>query len=189
MLGRTMNQVWRLGPRVVATALVVLGGAAAAQERDLSIRAFYGTWVGSAISESAVSITFPVTIRDLDVTIAETASGFRLEWTTILRQRGDPESPTVQRKSSVLDFVASGRAGVWAAAGNTDPLASGTYAWAHISGQKLSVNILTIAKDGSHAMQVYERTVAPQGMQLAFRRIVDGETVRTVDGKLIKFVE
>ena len=127
---------------------------AAAEERDLSIRAFYGTWVGSSISESTVSVTFAVTVRDLDVTIAETASGFRLEWTTVLRQRGDPENPSVQRNSSALDFVASGRPGVWAAAGNTDPLASGSYAWSHVTGQTLSVNILTLAKDGSYAMQV-----------------------------------
>ena len=184
---------WRPGAWIAACAVLALGlgGAtgAAAQERDLSIRAFYGNWTGSAISESAVSVTFPVTIRDLDVTIAETATGFRLSWTTVLRQRGDPETPRVQRKSSVLDFVAGGRPGVWAAAGNTDPLASGSYAWAHIEGQTLSVNILSIAKDGAYAMQVYERTVVPQGMELAFKRIVAGETVRTVDGKLIKFAD
>lgn len=67
--------------------------------------------------------------------------------------------------------------------------ASGEYAWTHIKGQTLSVNILTIAKDGTYAMQVYDRTVSPQGMQLVFKRIVDGRIVRTVDGKLIKFAE
>jgi hypothetical protein len=180
---------WRRGIGIVAIALLMLGGAAAAQERDLSIRAFYGTWVGSAISESAVSVTFPVTVRDLDITIAETATGFRLEWTTVLRQRGDPDNPSAQRKSSALDFLASGRPGVWAAAGNTDPLASGSYAWAHIAGQTLSVNILSLAKDGSYSMQVYDRTVSPAGMQLVFKRIVGGQTERTVDGKLIKFAE
>jgi hypothetical protein len=184
-----MTYRWRLGAAVVAVAVFVLGAGAAAQERDLSIRAFFGTWVGSAISESTVSVTFPVTVRDLDVTIAETAVGFRLEWTTVLRQRGDPENPSAQRKSSALDFVASGRPGVWAAAGNTNPLASGSYAWAHIAGQTLSVNILSVAKDGSYSMQVYDRTVSPAGMQLAFRRISGGQTERTVDGKLIKFAE
>ena len=180
----------RLSARILAIALLVLGGdSVAAQERDLSIRAFYGKWIGSAISESAVSITFPVTVRDLDVAITETAAGFRLEWTTVLRQRGDPENPSVQRKSSALDFVPSGRAGVWAAADNRDPLTSGSYAWAHIVGQMLSVNILTVAEDGGYAMQIYDRAVSPQGMQLAFKRIVDGRTVRTVDGKLIKFEE
>ena len=184
---------WRLGAWLAAFAVLAfgLGGAhgAATQERDLSIRAFTGNWTGSAISESAVSVTVPVTIRDLDVTITETPTGFRLSWTTVLRQRGDPENPSVQRKSSVLDFAPSGRPGVWSAVGNTDPLASGSYAWAHIEGHTLSVNILTIAKDGAYAMQIYERTVVPQGMELVFKRIVAGETVRTVDGKLIKFAD
>lgn len=185
-----MNHSWRPRVWIAVFAFLAFGAhAAAAQERDLSIRAFYGNWTGSAISESAVSVTFAVTIRDLDVTIAETATGFRLSWTTVLRQRGDPETPTAQRKSSVLDFVAGGRPGVWAGAANTDPLASGSYAWAHIEGQTLSVNILSIAKDGTYAMQVYERTVVPQGMELTFKRIVAGETVRTVDGKLIKFAD
>ena len=184
-----MTRFWRQCARILAFTVVLGLGAATAQERDLSIRAFYGKWIGSAISESTVSVTFPVTVRDLDVTVVETAAGFRLEWTTVLRQRGDPENPSVQRKSSGLDFVASGRPGVWSAVGNTDPLASGEYAWTHIKGQTLSVNILTIAKDGTYAMQVYDRTVSPQGMQLVFKRIVDGRIVRTVDGKLIKFAE
>ena len=95
----------------------------------------------------------------------------------------------MQRKSSVLEFVTGGRPGVLAATGNSDPLAGGAYAWAHIAGQTLKVNILTIAADGSHAMQIYERTVVPQGMELAFKRIVNGAPVRTVDGKLIKFAD
>ena len=181
-----MNYRWR-GAAIAAIVLFALGGPLAAAARDLSIAAFSGKWIGSAISESAVSVTFPVTVRDLDVTLAETAAGFRLEWTTSLRQRGDPENPREQRKSSARDFVASGRPGVWAAAGNTDPVSGGGYAWAHITGQTLSVNILTIAEDGGYAMQVYDRTVRPQGMALVFRRVVDGTTVRTVDGKLIKF--
>ena len=92
-------------------------------------------------------------------------------------------------RDSSAPTVVSFRPVIKLSAGNTDPLAGGGYAWAHIAGQTLHVNILTIAEDGGYAMQVYDRTVRPQGMALVFRRVVNGATVHTVDGKLIKFAE
>ena len=36
-------------------------------------------------------------------------------------------------------------------------------------------------------MQIYERTRKPSGMDFVFRRVLAGEPVRTVKGKLIKY--
>ena len=51
------------GAAITAIALFALGGPLAAAAQNLSIAAFSGKWIGSAISESAVSVTFPVTVR------------------------------------------------------------------------------------------------------------------------------
>ena len=175
----------------LAAGLVALwlGGTAAAQTRDLSIQAFAGTWQGSAISESTVSVTFAVTMRDLDVMIRPSGSGFDIAWTTILHQKGDPENPTEVRKSSRMRFVGTGRAGVFRGEANGDPMDGGAFAWAHIRDHTLSMSVLTIAADGAYTMQVYERTLSPSGMALDFRRIVGGVVERTVQGRLIKFAE
>ena len=179
--------------RAVAGGLVVAAlasiGATWAQERDLSIQAFAGQWQGSAIAESSVSIHFEVTVRDLDVTIRPAGGGFEIAWTTILRQKGDPENPTVVRKSSRMRFAPTAAPGVFRGEDGGDPLAGGPYAWAAIRAHTLSINVLTIGADGAYTMQVYERTLSPLGMALSFRRLVDGAVERTVEGKLIKIAE
>ena len=174
---------------LVVAALVSMG-AALAQERDLAIQAFAGQWQGSAISESTVSIHFGLTVRDLDVNIRPVGGGFEIDWTTILRQKGDPESPTVVRKSNRrMRFAPTAVPSVFRGADSSDPLAGGPYAWAAIRGHTLSINVLTIAADGALTMQIYDRTLSPLGMALSFRRLVDGAIERTVDGKLVKIAE
>jgi len=173
---------------LVVAALVSMG-AAFAQERDVAIQAFAGQWQGSAISESAVSIHFGLTVRDLDVKIRPVGGGFEIDWTTILRQKGDPESPTVVRKSNRMRFTSTAAPSVFRGAASSDPLAGGPYAWAAIRGHTLSINVLTIATDGALTMQIYDRTLSPLGMALSFRRLLDGAIERTVDGKLVKIAE
>lgn len=173
---------------LVVAALVSMGPAFA-QERDIAIQAFAGQWQGSAISESRVSIHFGLTVRDLDVKIRPVGGGFEIDWTTILRQKGDPESPTVVRKSNRMRFTPTAVPSVFRGADSSDPLAGGGYAWAAIRGHTLSINVLTIANDGALTTQIYDRTLSPLGMALSFRRLLDGAIERTVDGKLVKIAE
>ncbi len=164
----------------------VLAGAPAGAAGDLPIAAFAGQFVGKGLARNDLSEYFDLTARDLGVRIAVRGQGFTLSWTTVLRDRGDPDNPTAKRKSTTLDFVASGRAGVFRGATPSDPMSGQPYAWARIKGQTLTVHSLVIAGDGSYEMHTYDRTLTPFGMDLKFTRVSDGEPTRSVTAKLTK---
>ena len=170
-----------------AWALVaVFAGAPASVAQDLPIAAFAGQFVGTGLARDDLSEYFDLTVRDLGVTIAVRGQGFNLAWTTVLRDRGDPDNPTAKRKTTALDFVATGRAGVFRGATPSDPMSGQPYAWARIKGQTLTVHLLVIAADGSYEMHTYDRTLTPFGMDLKFTRVSDGEPTRSVTAKLTK---
>ena len=170
-----------------AWALVaVFAGAPASVAQDLPIAAFAGQFAGTGLARNDLSEYFDLTVRDLGVTIAVRGQGFTLTWTTVLRDRGDPDNPTARRKSTTLDFVASGRAGVFRGATPSDPMSGQPYAWARIKGQTLTVHSLVISADGSYEMHTYDRTLTPFGMDLKFTRVSDGEPTRSVTAKLTK---
>ncbi len=171
---------------LLALVLLVLPVRGAAAQDTVSIAAFYGQWSGSGVSESNVSLYFRLTSRDLDVLIEPEGDGFVVSWTTVQRQRGDPDNPTPERKSSALEFVPTDRPNVWRAIGSSDPLLDERYAWARLQGQTLTVHTLTIAEDGGYEMQVYKRVLSPLGMNLEFVAFQNGEERRTAKGRLVK---
>ena len=171
---------------LLALVLLALPFAGVAAQGTVSISAFYGKWSGSGVSESNVSLYFRLTSRDLDVSIAPQGDGFVVDWTTVQRQRGDPENPTPERKSSVLRFVPTDRPNVWRATGSSDPLLDELYAWARLQGQTLTVHTLAITEDGGYEMQVYTRTLSALGMNLEFVAFRNGEERRTAKGRLVK---
>lgn len=163
----------------------VIGVLLPAEAADLNISAFYGRWQGNAISETDRSITFAVTARDLDVLIQPAGNGFRVSWTTIRRQKGDPNNPTLEKRATELVFRPATRPGSWRAEGSADPL-QGQFAWAGIQGRALSVNVMTIGDGGAYELQSFVRRLSDMGMELEFDRIVDGDKVRTAKGRLVK---
>ncbi len=175
-----------LWPVLALVFIVVPLAGAGAQTNDLSIAAFYGKWTGAGVSESEGSLYFRLSTRDLDVTIEPSGPGFEVNWTTVQRQRGAPDDPTPERKSTAIRFVPTDRAGVWRASGSSDPLVDETYAWARIRGQTLTVHTLAIGDDGGYEMQVYNRTLTPLGMTLGFVAFRDAEERRTAKGRLVK---
>ena len=166
--------------------LTVVGGTGA-QAQDFPISAFYGSFKGGGVSENRDSIYFGVTVRDFDVQINPEGEGFRVDWATIIRKGGDPNNPKVRRKAQSAAFIPVGSSGVFRAVDLSDPLQGGKYAWARIAKQTLYVYALLIDPTGRYDMQIYERTLKPSGMDFVFRRFLDGEPVRTVKGKLIKY--
>ncbi len=180
---------WK-GLRLAALGVVVLIALASSRAiaaADLSIAAFFGNWRGTALSESAISIYFQLTERDIDVTVrGHGQGGFEITWSTVQRQKGDPNTPKEVIKQTSATFVPAGRPGVFRGT-TADPMAAGGYRWARIGGQSLYVYSMVIRSDGAYEMQVYRRTLSGVGMALEFRRIIDGELARTAKGRLIKF--
>ncbi len=180
---------WK-GLRLAALGGVVLLALASSRTfaaADLSIAAFFGNWRGTALSESAISIYFQMTERDIDVTVrAHGQGGFEITWSTVQRQKGDPNAPKEVMKRTTASFVPAGRPGVFRGTA-TDPMAAGGYRWARIAENSLYLYSMVIRPDGAYEMQVYRRTLSGLGMALEFRRIIDGELTRTAKGRLIKF--
>lgn len=169
---------------ILASAFLL--AAAPAMAADLPVSAFFGEWRGSALSESRISVHFSLTPRDIGVVVRPAGDGFALTWSTVQRQKGDPNNPVEELKSTTVEFQPA-RPGVWRAVGAKDPAASGEpYIWAHVDGQTLVVSGLQIGADGRHELQIYRRTLSGSGMTLEFTRIVDGEPVRTAEGRLVK---
>lgn len=188
--GTAVATWWRRAERLAAliATIALLGAAPAlAQGRDAPISAFFGQWVGSGVSESAISIVFPYTQRDLNVTIRPDGAGFAVSWVTVQRKKGDPNNPTPVRKTTRTSFIPSGRANVWRASDTADPLAGNAYTWARKEGQSLIVYSTLIEDDGRFELQVYTRTLSGLGMALEFVSVRDGEIARTVKGQLTKF--
>ena len=158
--------------------------ALAAQDR--SIDSFVGQWQGSGISKTSESLYFGETVRDFDVVIRRQGAGFTIQWTTVLRQGGDPDNPDVRRRSAEKVFMPSGNGQYFVASSLPDPLSGQDYAWARIEGATLTVYILTVDESGLFNMQIYERTLTAPGMVLKFTRVRGSEPSRTVEGRLVK---
>ena len=173
---------------LVAAALFwAAPGAPGAAAKDLSVKAFYGTWSGSGIANSKDSLYFGITMRDLDVTVHPADNnGFTVEWTTVLRQGGTPDNPDVRRKTASITFVPTDNPRRFEAVDRKDPLGEQGYCWARIEDRTLTVYVMAIAPDGNYALQSYARTISGAGMDLKFTRVSEGEAARSVTGKLVK---
>jgi hypothetical protein len=155
-------------------------------QRNLDIKAFFGTFAGSGIADGEDTTYFGVTQRDLDVRIAAAGEGFSVAWTTVLRQGGDPQNPNVRRRATTMNFVPGPRPGLFRAVESGDPMMGDMLVWARIARSTLSIHLFTVLPDGRHEIQTYARTVSGNGMDLVYTRVVDGERVRRVRGKLVK---
>ncbi|MSO64794.1 MAG: hypothetical protein EXQ85_03160 [Alphaproteobacteria bacterium] len=165
--------------------VVGLASPLTAQNRT-GIGAFYGDWRGSGVSQSNVSLNFKVTARHLDVSVRPDGNGFRISWTTVRRQKGDPGNPTAERKAAEIRFSPSDKPNVWRATDLADPMGPNGYAWARLDRQVLTIHILAVRDDGSYEMQIYERALEGSGMKLEFTSLRNGDTARIVKGRLVK---
>jgi len=166
-------------------ALLVLAASTGAYAQTLAINGFYGHFQGSGIAENEDSLYFGVTVRDLDVRIGPEADGFYVEWTSVIRGGGDPNNPDVRKRSQRIAFSPSEQPNVFTSKSATNPM-SGGLVWARILDQTLTVNVMSISKNGSYTVQTYNRTISGTGMTLKFINTTDGEPQRQVEARLVK---
>ena len=189
-----MKKMFALAIALAASLIGVAPDPAAAQprtvpreaSRDLPIAAFFGRFSGSGIAAGEDADYLGVTQRDLDVEIVAQGPGFRASWTTVLRQGGSPGNPNVRRRATALNFVPMDRAGQFRAVESGNLLSGQAVAWARIRGTTLYIYELNLLEDGRWDVQTYARTLSGSGMQLQYTRLVDGERMRTVRGRLVK---
>jgi hypothetical protein len=151
------------------------------------LAAFYGSYVGQAVSESDGEISN----RDIAVEIRAHKKGFKLKWSTVTK-RADGR---LKRKAYEVNFVGSGTETVYASAMRRnlfgkavpmDPLKGDPYVWATLVGSTLTVHAMIITESHGYEMQTYRRTRTDAGLDLVFNRVRDGERLRDVTGTLVK---
>lgn len=167
-------------------AVVSAAGTSDAQPPAVGIEAFYGTFSGRGVSMSGGEAA----PRDLSVTIAPgPESGFVVSWMTVVRS-GDGEET---RKDYNIAFRPTQRSGVYRSAMRAnvfgeqvplDPFTGDPFVWARLAGRTLTVYALIILADGGYDLQIYERTLSEQGLDLVFSRWVDGEKVTSLHAQL-----
>jgi hypothetical protein len=149
------------------------------------IERFYGEYQGEAV----VGEVGEVAPRDLSVRIDPANGGFRVRWTAVIH-RADGEQ---RRRDLDVIFRPSARAGIYRSAMRRDmfghdvpldPMRGEPYVWARLAGDALTVHAMLITEEGGYEMQVYERRLIEDGLSLSYRRVRDGEVLRTVHGHL-----
>ena len=167
--------------------LVVTGWTlTASAARDYSeAEPFYGEFEGEAVMTTDGEITQ----RDLRVKISPHSEGFTVGWIAVSRK----PSGKVKRKEQTIDFYPTRRDHIYRSGerrdffGNPvprDPLKGDPYVWARIDGSTLTIYAMHVLEDGGYEMQVFERTRIPEGLELKYHRVRDGEVLRTITGIL-----
>ncbi|MBL8660113.1 MAG: hypothetical protein JNM75_10210 [Rhodospirillales bacterium] len=165
--------------------------AGAAPGANAGIDAFFGTYRGHAPA-GADTRAAP---RDLSVTIEPAAdSGFVVSWTTIARGAEGRETA----KSYTIAFRPTQRPGVYRSAMRAnvfgervplDPFSGDPFFWARLSGSTLSVFALIISDDGGYDLQIYDRTLGENGLDLVFSRWIDRQQVAEVRAQLTRVAD
>ena len=153
---------------------------------DLPITAFYGKFSGGGIAHNADSEYFAMTTRDFDVVIRPESGGIRVDWTSVIRRGGDPLNPKIRRKMSSKVLLSTGTPNVFHGSKSGNPLEGKELCWARVSGNTLTVFLMTVSKKGVYELQQYDRTLSGTGMNLQFRSWRDGDRLRSVSGRLVK---
>ena len=170
-----------------ACTVVALLCAAANVVAAEGIEPFVGEYRGRAISDTAAGLDE----RDLSVVIeAKRKGGFVVEWTTVAR---GSVSGKLRKSSYTVEFITTKRPNIYSSAMKTnvfggrqamDPLEGDPYVWARIDGKTLTLHALIITQEGGYEIQVYDRTLTEDGMELRFSRVRDGEVLKQISGTL-----
>jgi hypothetical protein len=172
-------------------ALVHVPGALAARE-DLS--RFFGSYVG--VAEVVDLATGEREQRHMDIQITpHDRYGLRVDWVNVTLVDGRRDVPGVQRRlQSVLFQPADGRDFLVEAAEGTPfrerermrPMQGDPVRWAAVEGDRLHVYSFLVLDDGRYELQVYDRVLTDEGLDILFERIVDGEVLRRITGRTVR---
>lgn len=153
---------------------------------DAAIKDFAGQWVGKVTVETMSPTDFPTSVRDAGVTVTPgPKDGFSLEWSTVKRERGDPQRPDEAVGDTELTFTSTAP-GRWTA-GPGNPSAGQALWTARLEDTTLTVSGYLVMEDGKSELQTYHRTLDGDALALNYTRVVDGAVVRRASGALTRF--
>ncbi len=180
---KTKERFW-IRALVLSTMMM---SVAVGHARDSDVDAFFGDYEGEAVTDYDGELTK----RDLRVKISPTEHGFTVNWVSVTKRANGK----LMRKEYTIDFHPTRRDHIYRSGerkdmfGNAvplDPLKGDPYVWARIHEDTLSVFALHVLEDGGYEMQTYSRTRIPEGLDLKYSRVRDGEILRAVKGTLFE---
>lgn len=172
-----------VGVIAVGMALVCLTKVVNAQGYGTDFSPFVGDYTGQVVIETPTGLAK----RDLDVTVRRENEGFSLEWSTETQR---PDGRIKSDRYFVAFRPAANKPGYYLPTDRIDrfgkrfpinPLDGDPQLVAKIEGKTMTVYAVLIADDGSHEVQIYERTLVPGGLKLKFSRVRNGEPIRAID--------
>ncbi len=171
-------------PQDTVVPLATAGVAAeTAQSSDTplspGVDPFVGYWLGTTAPRGEV-------LREATVIVEPEPDGaFAITWKNF-SAAGDGAGLVLRERT--LHFLPTGEPGVWRAEGSGDPLDQFS-SWASLDDDTLVVDVVAIDATGRLERQAYRRTVAGDGMSLAYTRQRDGSSDLVIEGTLLRLSE
>ncbi len=181
-----------LGALLLVGAFVAAGPAAA--QPKSALKDLMGVYLGRATVRDLD--TQRTEERDIDVEVRPfERNGFRIRWTNVTLVDGRRNVPGVKRRVSELAFrparggafyVEAPQVDVFVEREETTPMGGDPVRWAVHDAAGLHVYSFTILDDGRYELQSYSRRRTATGIDLRYERVVDGRTLRTIEGTAVK---
>lgn len=183
-----------LSAGVVALSLVFASGITPSNAASAELEPFFGTFVGTAEVEDFDGEEREQ--RDLDIVIEPyDDGGFWLDWVNVTRVDGRRDVPGVERRVQTVLFRPA-RAGDFYVESREEnpfrereamrPMAGDPVRWATVRAGRMDVYSFVVLEDGRYELQIYERRLDGDYLEIQFQRIVDGEVEREITGRTVR---
>ena len=150
----------------------------------------YQPFIGRYLGRATLADGKETQQRDLSVAITAVDDGFLLAWKTIAYYNNKAKT-----KHYSIAFKASQRTNIYRSAMKKnlfgapqplDPMKGDPYIWARFKDNTMTVYALLITDDGGYELQVYDRTLTKDGLQLTFRRFRNHKILKTISARLLR---
>ena len=155
---------------------------------------FFGSYVGRAVVEDLR--TGKEQTRDIDIVVSPyRKDGLKIDWITVGLVDGRRDVPGVKRWSQTALFKPSENANFMVEVGESslfkerddmEVIKGDPVRWTRIEDNTLHACSFVVLEDGRYELQVYQRILTEEGMDILFERIVDGDVVRRVSGSTVR---
>lgn len=180
---------------LVAFMVVGLGPfAVPAAAKAVQIADYFGSYVGVAEVKDAVDRV--IQERHMDIEIGPfRQGGFRIYWVNVTLVDGRRDLPGVERRVAEATFEPRGRSNLFVEARTTspfarreeiEPMAGDPLRWAKLDADGLHVFSFVILPNGRYELHTYTRRLTDTGLDLFFERVVDGDTLRRIEGRTVR---
>ena len=189
----------RAGAFLLALVLclgLLLGPAIPAPAADppVALKDMMGTYLGRATVRELPS--GKTEEREIDVEITPfRGGGFRIRWVNVTLVDGRRDVPGVRRRVSAATFSPGKAPGFFVEAPETNvfaereevtPMGGDPVRWAVLDAAGLTLYAFVVLDDGRYELQTYARRRTAAGIDLRYERVVDGERLRTIEGRAVK---